>query len=309
MPCQYSTFKLKRAALFEDCRQPWRKQNFACPVPSMMVDDELQFLHYLTSRHYGGAGAIVDFGPLAGSSTYCLASGLHGQGHIFSYDLWHFSPSWEVFFPGSALRQGDNILPLFLEYIAPYRHRVTEQKGDLTEQRWSHGPIEIMFIDAAKSPKAMWHIVNEFFPSLIPGSFVLHQDYISAECPWIHMAVGLIADYFEYCDSPHGGTVCVRLKKKIPPGLLVPDYFDRTPREAARALIASAGDALIGWYRLCVRMAEANYLVYKQAVDQAAEILEDVLGDPSFATGVQYDIDLVRSAIMNERMGRRRAPP
>jgi hypothetical protein len=171
----------------------------------------------------------------------------------------------------------------------------------LAEQQWDHGPIELIFIDAAKSPKAMWHIVNEFFPHLVPGGYVIHQDYISAECPWIHMAVQHVAEYFDYSDSPDRGTVCVQLRKKLPPGVLQPDYFDSTPVDVACVLLEHARRNLKGWYRLCVWLSEANYLVSKQELGQASRILEAVLADPAFVSWVQNDVDLVKTALRNAR--------
>ncbi len=128
----------------------------------MMTPDELQFLHYLTAKHYTSAGAILDFGPLAGASSFSLASGLGATGHIFSYDMWHFFPDWQRFFPQRMLQEGDDILPLFLEYVAAFCQHITPHKGDLSHQRWGGEPIEMIFIDAARSPGAMQHMVNEF---------------------------------------------------------------------------------------------------------------------------------------------------
>ena len=291
------TFKLTQAKLFEDRLQPWRDSNFVCPVPSMMSTDELKFLHYMTAKQYKGAGAIVDFGPLAGASTFCLASGLGADGHIFSYDMWQFFADWQRFFPGQILHEGDDILPLFQRYLHPYRERITPRKGDLSRQRWTSEPIEMIFIDAAKSPATMEHIVNEFFPHLLPGGYIFHQDYISAECPWIHISIGLLSAYFEYCDSPCEGTVCLQLTKKIASDFLAPDFFEAMPIEAARESIAKAIYPLVDWYALCVRLAEAHYLAQKLRSVEASAIVEKVLADPSFQDFVQYDVDLVRRAM------------
>jgi len=287
------TFKLKQAKLFENRQQPWRDSSFSCPVPSMMCPDELQFLHYMAAKQYTGAGAILDFGPRAGASTFCLASGLGTTGHVFSYDMWHFFSQWQCFFPGQILQEGDDIFPHFERYVAPYRQRITPCKGDLSKQRWSGEPIEMIFIDAAKSPQAMQHIVNEFFPHLIPGGYVFHQDYISSECPWIHISIGLLSGYFEHCDSPQGGTVCLQLTKPIPSGFLAPDFFEAMPMDAGRQAIAKARDPLVDWFALCVWLAEAHYLVHRRQLDKAAAILEKVLADPAFTDSVQYDVDLV----------------
>src|SRR4051794_1729972 len=98
------TFKLLDAFLFTEALQPWEHLDDGysptSPLPSMMCSQELQFLHFLARTQSQSAGAIVDLGPLVGSSTYALASGLISgdlPGKVFSYDLWEYFPGWEPF--------------------------------------------------------------------------------------------------------------------------------------------------------------------------------------------------------------------
>jgi len=61
-------------------------------------------------------------------------------------------------------------------------------------------------VDAAKTPASLLHMFREFFQWVVPQGWILWQDYVSATCPWIHLALEELADYFEYWDSPEGGT-------------------------------------------------------------------------------------------------------
>jgi len=300
---QVPTEKLTEACLFDGQYQPWRTLMKAPeqinPIPSMIILDEAQFLHYVAREHYKGDGAIVEFGPLAGGSTYALASGMAEnsistarKGRIDSYDLWEFCEGWDCLFPGRALRPGDDLKEIFLENLGSFHSQINPHQGDLSKQWWSGGSIEIMFIDAAKTPTLMTHIVNEFFPHLIPNrSLVIHQDYISAQCPWIHIIVQHLREYFEYMDSPAGGSVCMRLKKSIPSGLLAEDFFDKLSISQARRLLVDARKIIVDWYKLSVWLAEANYLASKGLVADALRIINEVCAHPQFQPRLWHDID------------------
>lgn len=303
------TYKLKEARLFGDEPQPWRKvakDTFpGNPVPSMINEDESQLLHWLARDWVRGEGQIVDLGPLAGASTYALASGLSANdtctdknGRIHSYDNWVFYEDWARFFPGEKLVQGQDIQKHFLRYIRPFSDYVIPHKGDLHTFSWGEENIELLFIDVAKVPSLMAHIVNEFFPRLIPNrSIVIHQDFISAECPWIHIAMDCLRDYFAMLDSPEGGSVCYMPVKKVPENFLTADFFDSMALDEARKRLADARANIRGWYHLCVWLAEAHYLAMSGERNDAKEIVRQVKAHQSFEPGVQYDVDLVNSRI------------
>ena len=293
-----TTFKMRQATLFGDTPQAWRQVappwNDRFPVPSMVCPDELQFLHFLTREHYSGRGAVVDCGPLAGGSTFALASGIGGRGVVHSYDVWEFAPGWDQFFPHRSFAVGDDILPEFLKYIAPFRRLILPHKGDLSRQRWSGEPIELLFIDSAKSPDLMRHLVCEFFPHLTVGAFVAHQDYISAECPWIHIAVMLLEEYFEWVDSPSGGTVCARLVRPIAANALAKNYYDAVSTEEGDRLLDRAAAVCVGWERLCVVLAKAHFLASRGEFVEARRIRYSVVDDPYYwEHGVINDMRLV----------------
>ena len=211
------TYKLVSAGRLDDQDQPWRLSDKQLadinPVGSMIVEDESRFLYWLAANYFTDSGKIVDMGPLAGGSTHCFAAGLSDNARvktrenlIHSYDMWLFYEDWGRFFPDQPLKTHDDILPHFIENLRKYGNLVTPHKGDISLAKWSGEPIEILFIDAAKTPTVMEHIVNEFYPALIPGrSLVIQQDFVSAECPWIHATQERLSDYFELIDSPEGG--------------------------------------------------------------------------------------------------------
>jgi hypothetical protein len=300
-----TTFRLSEAALFESRQQPWRNVPLPWgsgqPVSSMMVPDELAFLYYLTRVHYGGQGAIVDLGPLAGGSAYALAAGMNKSVFkVHSFDLWRAWPECKSYFPGLDLKTGDDLLPAFLQNTAPYNDRIVPYKGDILLQRWCGEPIEIIFIDAAKSPALMLHIIREFYLYLIPGAFIVHQDYVSSQCPWIHIAERELGEYFQVYDSPDGGSVCFRLRKRFTAHAILPgNYFNKLPLSRACQLLNEAVCLFPAcWERLCVRLAWAEYLLRARRLAEAKAVYDDVIGDRFIeCEGVRNDVKFLCSEI------------
>ena len=286
-----STFKLAEVILFDGVPQPWELLEHTFdgpPIPSMICAQELRFLHYLTHHHYTGAGAVVDLGPLFGSSSYALLSGM-SRGCIQSYDLWEFFPDCEGLL-GESLPLGTDIYPLFKENLSRFADRVAPHKGDLLQYVWTGGPIEILFIDAAKSPELMLHIANDLFPSLIPGAFVIQQDWVSYGTPWIQIAMGLLAEFFEIMDSPEGGTVCFRVKRRIPSRVLASGYF-MDPRAAE--FLDKAADSLSARHGLFVRLGEAHYWILRGDRQRSLVIWKLVQGHREYVPEI-HGFDVVR---------------
>jgi hypothetical protein len=92
---------------------------------------------------------------------------------------------------------GESFLDEFEHRVAFYRDRIVVHAEDLLETQWPGAPIELLFVDAMKTPALTAAIAREFFPSLIDGAVVVHQDFIYAWCPWIHVLMFRLRDRFE----------------------------------------------------------------------------------------------------------------
>lgn len=306
---EQATFKLRRARLLAPEPQPWRRGTPPLaainPLPSMICEDESRFLHWIARHHASGDGEIVDLGPLAGGSTHALCSGLAlnpaaGRTRVHAYDLWRFMPGWERFFPGAALRPGNDLHPFFQENLKAFANLIVEHPGGLARQRWSGEPIAILFVDAAKAAGLWRHIARQFLPSCVPGALVIHQDWASAECPWIHLTMARLSEYLVPVDSPEGGSVAFRVERAVPSALLEEDFL-ALPEAVARARFARAESWMAGWYALEVRLAEAHRRVMQGRAEEAAALVDEVLAHGDYAADLEYDVQLVRAALRQKR--------
>jgi hypothetical protein len=287
---------------------PWRMNKKPVaeinPIGSMISEDESRYLYWMAKEYFSNRGTIVDLGPLAGGSTCSLATGLADGPYnasvplIHSYDLWEYWEDWGRFFPGKSFRHLEDIQGAFLDNLGSLSRFVVPHKGNICEAVWNGSPIEILFIDVAKSPETMERIVNEFYPALIPASsIVIHQDFISAECPWIHAIQESLSSYFELVDSPDDSSVCFRLIRKIPKGVLGANFYVSLNATEGDQLICSAASHLKGWYKLCVLAARSHFHVLRGNVNLALKILDEIVHSPDYDEKVDYDVSLVKRAM------------
>lgn len=229
---------------------------------------EKRMLHWLAREHYTGAGAIADMGTFLGGSTTCFATGLREQGAtgpIHAYDVFKPGPyelrEWFAGDPDADPRA------LFDEHLRGYEDLLEVHHGDVLGFPWEGGPIEILFVDIAKSWLTWDHVVTSFFPALIPGtSVVVLQDYLDerGSAPWHHMVMEKLSGHFAYAADGGdglGGSVLFRCVAPLDAGLLDACRWDAIPQEEKLALMDGAIARLdTEWKRGCVRASKAKLL-------------------------------------------------
>ncbi len=196
-------------------------------VKTMLSAQELGLLYSLARDTYTGQGEIVDGGAFLGGSTLALATGLRDNprvtaknGRIHSYDLFvadAFAPQFLGDWPiGSSTR------PYYDGVIAPLASLVQVHEGDITSLPWPAAtPIEILFIDIAKSWAINDFLLQHYFPRLIPGvSHVIQQDYHWTQVPWLSITMELLADHVTYLGSMPWATAVYRWERPLEPGTL-----------------------------------------------------------------------------------------
>lgn len=191
--------------------RPWATwSNPTSEVPSgMLGGHEALLCYYLAKDGFTGVGTIIDGGSFLGKSAYFLAQGLRAnpnyapeRDRIHCFDNFLVNDDLTIQFINSfskrRLAVGDSTRDIFEEQVASVRAMVDVHAGDFHTVAWPPQPIEILFVDIAKSKSLCSRVLEVFFPHLIPGeSVVIHQDYHHPWLPFIHVTMEYLAEYFE----------------------------------------------------------------------------------------------------------------
>jgi tetratricopeptide (TPR) repeat protein len=237
-------------------------------IRSMLSHEEKQYLIWLTAEKFEGWGAIVDLGPWLGSSSAALAEGLKRQGKqnkIFSLDLFRWEPSYMEAIAHENLKEGDDFLSLFVREIGDYAGWVEPQKKDLMSYAWNGGPIEILFVDAAKT----WELTNAIFKGfgshLVPGrSRVVLQDFRHHTTHWLPLIFDSRPDMWMEIEAVEDGwtVTFTPLKPLFGPAGIQTDYSEKAfPLESVHQIFRNRisresprnqGMILRTLYRICL---------------------------------------------------------
>jgi hypothetical protein len=189
--------------------------------------EERKLLYQLASHIYTGEGAVVELGAFCGASTCCLAAGLRDNpraaGHrVHSYDRFIANEPYLVDFIrtqfGEVLEIGQSFAAIFRRATAQFADLVEVHAGDLLEQRWpAEAPIEILFVDVAKTLELSGKVLTEFFVRLTPGkSIVIHQDFYHPTAFYLPIVMDFLSDHFTIIDAGRDWSVVFRLETAIP---------------------------------------------------------------------------------------------
>lgn len=195
----------------------------AMNVPCMINAEEMRFYHWVAREMAQVNGAVVELGSFIGGSTAHLAEGTRQGGNRtkvhFAYD--HFGATEklkqrQLYTKGIAPFDGEDILPLAQDLLAPWQHNITLCKGRIEDSLWQGGPISILIMDASKTARATDKMASLFMPHLIPGkSLLIQQDELHWKEPWVAAQMQGMAEYFApLCHIP--GTSVTYLCTKSP---------------------------------------------------------------------------------------------
>ncbi|MDP9292701.1 MAG: hypothetical protein M3O82_10120, partial [Verrucomicrobiota bacterium] len=184
-------------------------------VPGMVSSDEMAFFSESAARYFGRKGAIVDLGCWLGSTSVALAQGIltHGsKAHnrnekVFGFDMFRWEGWMPAHIPYCLYEPGDSFLPEARRVVRVHGGGGVELiRADLELYEWSGGPIKILLVDAMKNENLAIQIPRNFFPSLVPGSLLIHQDFKHYYTSWIHVLQYRLRQYFRFYRSVRWGT-------------------------------------------------------------------------------------------------------
>jgi len=202
------------------------------------------------ARERQGTGAVVELGTWLGATTRAMVCGVgavpEGQAPVvFGYDAF-VAIDLEARMAGTPLtglcRDGTSFRPIFDRRIGRWADRIQVRQGDVLAARWDDGPIELLFVDLAKTWAIWRHVRAAFLPHLVVGGVLVEQDWAHANTPWLHLWHHRWRDHFEPLGNIiHSSSVPFRLVRPLPPEALAPDEL--ADYDAAEVLAAFAWSA------------------------------------------------------------------
>jgi len=236
----------------------------------MLIPDELRLLRFLGRRHFENWGAIIDGGCFLGGSTTALAEG------VLANAAWQGAPRRPVIHSFDRFRVEDYTIPTYFpperagtsfraEFDANterYRHLLEVHDGDITAHSWAGEPIEILFIDVAKTMSVNDHVIETFFPSLVPGhSLVVQQDYLWHEVMgWLQMTMEFFADCFEIVTDTQVHSVVFLTVERVPVELASSRPTMTLRRAEIERLLTRAADRFSGEQRTWLQQAAGDFM-------------------------------------------------
>lgn len=188
----------------------------------MLTDEESRLLYWLARDYADGSGEICDLGCFTGGSTARLAAGVldadrltpvHGYDH---FQIKEPQKKTYLYPSGVAPFQGEDMLPAATSLLSPWKPVVQLHAGDICRTHWTGAPIELLFVDAAKTPRSADAIARKFYPSMIPNrSVLIQQDYLHWRQPWIPAQMELLGDMLELVAWCKVGTAAFRPTRAI----------------------------------------------------------------------------------------------
>ncbi len=221
------------------------------PVPgfvanylAMLTEDDRAAYYHVARDAFTFSGTVFDLGTYAGGTTAALTLGIlanrNFRTEICSLPVVHARDLFKAdaaapkglnwVYPHRNFKMGDDFLDVFVERLKPVMHMIDVKQGDIRKEKYTlDRPIEILGLDLCKTRDITDYVVREFFPHLMVGAHVLHQDYLHAWLPHIHVSMGYFADKFRVVHECYeGGTVIFELTSPI-----TPDDVDQFSRDCS----------------------------------------------------------------------------
>jgi hypothetical protein len=282
------------------------KIHFPSEIFTMISAEEKQYLYWLARTVWQGKGLVVEIGPWLGGSTWCLAAGMHDSGYradkrLVVYDNF----IWRDFMSERApidISPGDCFQAHFMKNISRYESIVDAYKRTLPDEiiysdkdaqskRYvedenvevfsevaGSAPVELLFVDGAKSWLGLRHLLVSVSDRLIPGhSLLVCQDFKYWGTYWVPLMLTFLGKYLQPVHNVMTATtVAFRLTNGITQNDLVAlaSHIADVPTEDALAAIDEAADYLVAAGDILgsahVRLGKVMFLCHQNQVDRAA---------------------------------------
>jgi len=200
-----------------------------------------------------------------------------------------------------GLKGGDDFLPLFMREIGDYAALVDAKRQDLMRYAWNGGPIEILFVDVAKS----WELTNALFRGfgrdLIPKrSRIVLQDFRYHGTHWLPLIFDSRPDLWREIESVENGWTATftPLKPLYGRSGIHTDYMEESfPLESAEYLLRKRMERESrGNRHLILRSLYRKYVI-DGTPEEAQKIREELVAD-GVKRAVLDDIEDIEFALV-----------
>ena len=253
-------------------------------IPGMVSSAETAFYSESAARYFGREGAIVDLGCWLGSTSIALAQGILRHGpkadnrneKVFGFDTFLWDSWMPAQIPYCLYEPGESFLPEARRVVHEHGGgRIELIQADVALYEWSGGPIKILLVDAIKNDHLAIHIPRNFFPSLIPGSLLIHQDFKHYYTSWIHLLQYRLRQYFRFYRSVPWGTAAFELLAPIPrEAVQRATEFTMIPDDEADASFRHSLDLVGPDERANIAAAHVMHYIHLKRKDRASQIVE-----------------------------------
>lgn len=164
---------------------------------------------FLLARDYcQGRGCVVDAGSFCGSSTALFGYGLVAnpkigflRAQMDVFDLFSCTEEYLIecihSYYGLKLAKGAEFQSIHRALTAPLLPMQRVYPGDFLQTVWRPRPVELLFIDLAKTPALLGEAMHRFMPHVEYGhTLLIHQDYYWYQQGYIPLVMEYLADYF-----------------------------------------------------------------------------------------------------------------
>lgn len=268
-------------------------------IRSMLSTHEIALCYMLAAVNWRG-DAIVDLGPLMGASSWAFAKGLTDAGYrpdapvIHSFDLWKSFESYRNYLGAFPVGGAASVLGQWTRTMEGYHHLAEPHQGDFLDFEWDGRPIDVLFLDLAKSFALNDHVTKTMFPCLKAGSILIQQDYVHFNEYWIHMEMARLREYLQPQYTLRGATkfyVCV---KPIPPEVCAQSASQLDYAEQVRLLDDEREKAAIPAQEV-LKCAAAKHAIEFGDLERAKSLIKKVSTEPKTDNGVQEFSGIAKS--------------
>jgi hypothetical protein len=193
-----------------------------------------------------------------------------------------------------AVPPGYDYLGLFEFQTSLCSGKIIVHRGDFTAAPAPDAPVEILFIDVAKTGELNERLVEHYFTRLIPGeSVVVHQDFYQAWYPYIPITMEYFRDWFEIADSHVAESSRLYLLTRKIPLRAIRQFLDGLSIAQESELLRRAIERDSGPTRMMLRVVEILHLVDRQGrPDGARDAAIALRRDPEFDPEAYYAAQL-----------------